>query len=782
MISLRSHHNPDLLLAEHLDQMRTVARAIWTRHSPILREQCDDAWEWISDSITFHDAGKGSEQFQVFIKDPDRYRGRAEDKYHTPLSLLCVLAHGCEHKWAWPKMLAMAAIAAGHHSELKTEEDLCGVCASYAVSRVLERQLGKLDWEALDYALGVRLTRVPTIEGDDIALQVDDQLEALFELLRAAPNRLSYRLRCQLAFSVLLEADKAFLAIEPVDVERYLNRKPIDLAPSLVDQFLTIKPATAVNPLRELARTALLSGLAANSDARIFTMTLPTGMGKTLLGATWALDYRQRLSRDDSPAPKVIIVLPFLSIIDQTVKEYSELLASRVSPGDLISFHSLSQRTFDPELNSKSQDFFLDTWQSDFVITTFDQLLLALFSPRAKHQLRFHNLADALIVLDEIQSIPCILWEPLRKALSGLTELGSTRVLAMSATQPGFLPDAAELIREPGPTQFFGNMNRYRLVLGHTNKKPLSEFIAECRTRLREWKGKRVLLTFNTRRSAREVFEALAPRDKKPKLPVFFITGDKTPRDRLTAIGEIKTGEPCLVVSTQCVEAGVDIDMEFVIRDFGPLDSLIQIAGRCNRNANRPRGIVEVVSLLDDITHREFAGMVYSDKLLLQATSEVLRGLETIDEEHVYPLTVRYFDVLRREKNLGTEVVESWINWKEIESVRDLFRGKQSPQVTFVVVDQAPDLVQRLEAAKTITDHWEQKRELRELAPEIARVAVTVFDTPRLDPSDFAEPFPSESTRDDAWFWLVRPGIYDPKRGLDLKLGSAEEPSWGMII
>jgi len=780
---LRSHNIPSLLLCQHLDQMRLAARGIWNRHSLSLRERCGDIWGWVEDSISFHDTGKGTIYFQTFIADPDHYSGNKLLKSHTPLSMLCVLAHGREHGWAWTRQIAVAAIAAGHHSELKTKDELNNVFGSETMMTVLEHQLSTLDWDAIDLAVGLRLTRIRPADGLDIASEADDHLEALFDQLRSDPDRLSFRLRCQLAFSVLLEADKAFLAIDPADVARYLNPSPIDLPARIVVDFLAGKRSTAVNPLRVEARAAFLKGLALTNDARIQTMTLPTGIGKTLLGASWVLAHRQRLSLGGSPPPKILVVLPFLSIVDQTVKEYRDLLSSEVNAGDLISYHSLSERIFDPELKSKSQEFFLDTWQSDVVITTFDQLLLALFSPKTKHQLRFHNLADALIVLDEVQSIPCVLWEPLRQALTGLVELGSTHVLAMSATQPGFLTEALELISNPAPRSFFSQMKRYRLVLRHRAPMSLSEFIAECRTRLREWKGRRVLLTLNTRRSARKVFEELRKPACRIKLPMFFITGDRTPRDRLAAIDEIKKGEPCLVVSTQCVEAGVDIDMDHVIRDFSPLDSLIQIAGRCNRNGNSSRGTVEIVLLRDDQTHCKFSGMIYSDKILLQATSEVLRELETIDEEHVYDLTLRYFEILRREKNLGADVVESWINWEETQSVRSLFRGDQRPQLSFVVVDQDPEIPQFLESARAIPDRWERKRAFRALAPRIAAITVSItVAEKKLDPSDFGNPFPSEVEPEDAWFWLVKPGIYDSDCGLDFQIGSDQEPTWGIVF
>src|SRR5262249_54094509 len=148
----------------------------------------------------------------------------------------------------------------------------------------------------------------------------------------------------------------------------------------LVATFLASKPPTAINPLRADARRALIASLDSAGSHRIQTMTLPTGTGKTLLAATWALSLRERIAREEGQPPLVLIVLPYLAIIDQTAKEYDQLFQDHVGPGELISFHSLSDRTYDPALEGESQDFFLNTWQSDVVITTFDQFLFALLS------------------------------------------------------------------------------------------------------------------------------------------------------------------------------------------------------------------------------------------------------------------------------------------------------------------------------------------------------------------------------------------------------------------
>jgi CRISPR-associated endonuclease/helicase Cas3 len=236
-------------------------------------------------------------------------------------------------------------------------------------------------------------------------------------------------------------------------------------------------------------------------------------------------------------------------------------------------------------------------------------------------------------------------------------------------------------------------------------------------------------------------------------------------------------------VSTQCVEAGVDIDLDFVVRDFGPLDSIIQIAGRCNRNGAIERGTVELVRLVDDDCERqnEFANQVY-DRVLLDATHLVLGRPDFIDEENVYPLTRTYFDELSKRKDTGVEALRTWAYWQEMpQSVRTMLRGAERPQVTFVVIERDITLRSDLTAMSAVKDRWAKRRALRALAGRVARISVSVYARDQFDPADFADPFPSQAQRDDVWFWLLRPGYYTPETGINVgeKIG---ENLWGMIV
>jgi CRISPR-associated endonuclease/helicase Cas3 len=775
MTVLQSH--PHLTLAEHLGQIREAAGAIWRRHGVTFRSVCADACRWFDDAVTWHDAGKASAAFQRYILNPPAYRGGRLSKAHTPLSTALALRHAESESWDWRRALVIALVAAGHHSEFKTLQELDD--AFCCMDGVIDQQLRNLDWDALSRAIAV--TVAPTTEsGADLCVARSDYLSELVEQLHALPadDAVAFRLLCQLTFSVLLEADKAFLAVRPADVSRYLTERHAVLPPRLVNTLLAKKTKTPLDLLRTEARAALLVGMECAADRRVQTMTLPTGTGKTLLAATWALTLREKLTREEGQPPLVLVVLPFLAVIDQTAEEYERVFRGHADPGELISFHSLADRTYAPDLEDESQDFFLDSWRSDVVITTFDQLLFALLSPKARHQMRFHHLADALIVLDEVQALPCILWDPVRKALNALTRMGCTHVLAMSATQPGFLSDPHELI--PSPGAFFERVSRYRLLLRHRSPMQLATFIQECRGRATDWAGQRVLLTLNTRRSARQVRDAIAEA-VSAGTRVEFLTADVTPRDRLAAVERVKAGGPCIVVSTQCIEAGVDLDMNVVVRDFAPLDSLIQVAGRCNRHAIRPRGTVEIVSLLDDEHARAFAAMIY-DRIKLQVTQQILADREEIPEEDVFPLTVDYFRALAAEKDTGEQETARWSRWEEPSgTVRELLRGSNRPRWQFLALDGDPSLRDDLEAAQRIKDRWDRRRAVRRLARRLAENTVSVYQSDNLVPGDHADPFPPSAGRDEAWFWLLHPGRYGPDRGLDLGARGEEEP-WGILI
>lgn len=768
---LLSHYQPTLQLRQHLAQVRAAADFLLAGHSAQTRERRPETASLLNAVVRGHDLGKGSPAFQRYIRNPPKYRGDAHAKEHSALSAALATLWARTQGWEPLPVLAMAQIIAGHHAGFATLDYLENRLRLEEDDLLLDQWAG-LERRALEQATGLVLA------GTDG--EFEDARRWLFrrqrveERLQALPlaEAIGYRLWTQFLFSVLLEADKAFLALREEKLRRYFQQPRPVLRAECVDARLAVLPETPLNGLRNRLRERIAAG--AHHQHPCYKLTLPTGTGKTLLAATWAL--RQRAAAE-GPPPRIIIALPFLSIIDQTEQEYRQLLgldtASRAQSDRLLASHSLSQREYELEGESLGQSytrFYLDTWRAEVIVTTFDQLLLALFSPQPRHQMRFHSLMDALIILDEVQTLPCRLWDVVDQALRGLTVESDSRVLLMSATQPALLTGAQELAgNELDVAEIFAAFQRYRLVFRHRQLQSLDDFIADLLPRLLDWReqDKRVLITLNTRASARAVWEAVV--EQLPDVPVWLISADVTPRDRMDKIKAIKTGQPCIVISTQTIEAGVDIDMDVVIRDFAPLDALIQVAGRCNRHNRQGThgGRVEVVSLRND-RDREYAAMVY-DPVLLDITRETLAEVpETVGEEAVLALSRRYFDLIKARKNTGADLTEAFARWSAMPDIHTLLRGG-AEQIALLVLEEEEDPLRgRLQAALAVADRWERREALRALAGEVQQRTVSVYARRGFHPEDYAEPLGP--------FWMLRPGYYRSESGLDLRLDE-EDPA-----
>jgi len=765
---LLSH--PDKLLSTHVTEVREATQKILSRYT-----QDAERERLVSDIVSLHDLGKTSPAFQEYIRDPTGYRGARNGKAHTPVGFAATLLLGerLDQDSFWK--LCVAAAVLGHHSGFPNANRLTDhFLLGDEWARIIDKQAAEIPARDVSELTGFPLEEILT--DSNFRDNAYDVAEALIEDLQDKvkadlPGAVADRLKMQFAFSILLEADKAFLALSSEARKEYRSVSEASLSPSLVEEHLENSEESGINALRTSARKQALETLRENPDRRLWTLALPTGLGKTLTSADLALTLRE--ASPEGRKRRVFLVLPFLSIIDQTAGVYDELLGGPL-PSTLMQSHSLSERVYDTE-DERDAEFFLDTWSSEIVITTFDQFLLSLLGDRSRHQMRFHNLADAVLIFDEVQALPNQLWDIVNHALTQLTEhLGSTAIL-MSATQPGFVEETGSLIQTP--EKYYEKFGRYRLVLKHKTPTKLEGFIESVLGRRDELERERVLITLNTRASAREVRRALT--EAGWGAPVYFLTADVTPKDRLAAIDKIKKyrDEPCLVVSTQVIEAGVDVDMSLVMRDFAPLDSLIQVAGRCNRNAHWYRKDVEIYHLTN-ATGRSFAEMVYtvgkgSPDVRLEETRKVLKPCGIVPEENVLGICNDYFARLRNGKDLGRRHTRNWASLAEEQpNIRELLRGERTGQVQLIVAERDEgDLVTDIETALEVRDRWERRRSLRNLAGRIARVTVSVWVKGDWHPTDTANPlgyYDSTKPLEHPW-WIVRPGNYDPKSGLKLE-------------
>ena len=757
MTNLKSH--PHLQLSEHIAQAKSAIDSLCSWHSKSVLSP--EIKALIQKAVSLHDTGKGTKAFQEYIENPPAYTGDPMDKAHTPMSMLLTLLLSREEKWEPLETIMVSAIVFGHHRALPLAERLRDI-GSGELAKTLKRQMATLQTEGLKQHCGLDISRL-NLEDRPWAKAkryLDDLALPVFEGL-SIEDALIFRLKTQLLFSLLLEADKALLAVQ--EPQKYLHREPRHWISGWVDQKIGSPEDTLVNKIRQLVRIDLEREIEKIDNPGIFSLTAPTGSGKTLLSATWLLKLREKMSKKEI-CPKAIIVLPFLSVIDQTTKEYEALLTTGGQEADgswFLPSHSLSDRKYKQGLEEDAEHFFVDTWRTELVITTYDQFLMTLMDSRTRYQMRFHNLCDSLIVMDEVQSLPCKLWKPLEEILRCLVKIGNSSVLLMSATLPAIISEAKPLVEDY--SAYFETFNRYKLQFRLAKKLKLSNFCDEVFSRRDKWLrgNKRALITLNTRRSARLVRDKLAedwPREFS-NIPLFFLSADVTPRDRLEKIEIIKKGQPCLVVSTQCIEAGVDIDMDFVIRDFAPFDSLVQIAGRCNRNGRLPHpATVEIVDLVNE-QGRRYSDMIYDD-IHLQVTRQLTEKAEEIEEKDILPLANCYFEMLAARKDTGKEHLERFARWQEDEPVRELLHGKEREKYTFLVLKQDAGLKDEMARANKIEDRWKRREAWRAIAGRIAKISVSVYAKRGFDPQDIATPYLGQ--------WILRNRFYLEACGLVL--------------
>lgn len=338
-------------------------------------------------------------------------------------------------------------------------------------------------------------------------------------------------------------------------------------------------PDTPVNRVRREVRQACID--AAEAEPGIFRLTVPTGGGKTRSGMAFAL--RHAIKHD---LRRVIVAVPFTTITQQTAGQYRaifERLAQDPRPV-VVEHHSAvaEQGGVDEDFSPGAvwQRLAAENWDAPVIVTTTVQLFESLFSNMRSRARKLHRLAGSVIILDEAQALPVGLLSPILDGLKQLVAHFSVTVVLSTATQPAF--DSLEAFRGlalreivPGHQAHFEQLRRVRYSWRVDRRFEWNEVAG--------WMKERpaCLAVVNTRRHANELLDAL---DDPAALHLSTNLCGAHRSDVLDVIrARLRAGQPCRVVATQVVEAGVDLDFPAVFRAIGPLDSIIQAAGRCNR-------------------------------------------------------------------------------------------------------------------------------------------------------------------------------------------------------
>ncbi len=318
----------------------------------------------------------------------------------------------------------------------------------------------------------------------------------------------------------------------------------------------------------------------------IYSLSVPTGGGKTLSSFRFALEHAKA-----HKLKRIIYVIPYLSILDQTAVKLHEVFAD--DNGELILEH---HSNFEPPEKDDEEEYRLLTsrWDSPIILTTMVQFLETIYSNRASKLRKFHNMSEAVLIFDEIQALPIKCTHLFNDAVNFLQTFCNSTILLCTATQP-------HLHKTERPVLLSGNpdivsitsdeikiFERVRIEDRTSTVMDYEQIAALVKIQIEQ--GRSTLVILNTKGDARGVYEQCKPIACEKA----FLTTDLCPAhrlntlDRLRKIMDSKTKRVTLCVSTQLIEAGVDVSFDCVIRAEAGMDSIIQAAGRCNRNKENP--------------------------------------------------------------------------------------------------------------------------------------------------------------------------------------------------
>lgn len=339
---------------------------------------------------------------------------------------------------------------------------------------------------------------------------------------------------------------------------------------------------------------------AAAGPPGMYRLPAPTGSGKTLAAGGFAVHHARA-----HELRRVVVAVPFVSITEQNADVYRQLLDQSGEPPVVLEHHSgvdLDDRASGDGAARWWRRLASENWDAPFVVTTTVQLFQSLFDHRPAAMRKLHRLARSVIVLDEVQALPDRLLLPILSALRALAERFGTTVLLASATQPSYwklgpfrgLP-VTDVIADPA--RLHASFCRVRWELQLTPKPSLDQIAGQAAPE------PQVLVVVNTTADSALLHRQLEQRRDGSLGPCLHLSTRMAARHRRDVLGEIRdrltAGQPVAVVSTQLIEAGVDLDFPVVFRAWAPADSLQQAAGRCNRSARMAEGRVVIFDPVD---------------------------------------------------------------------------------------------------------------------------------------------------------------------------------------
>lgn len=719
----------------------------------------------ISDSILksffiFHDVGKSTTYFQNYIRGEDTEEML---KSHAGLSAMLFLYYHITKKTVEGNeelIMAMAYAILKHHGDLERFSDINNYMGTK--TELLKTQYRAIDYpELINKLTALELDRevLELIFNGDEAAFVDAVTDFLsrrrrrisYEELQAKKQKISdtydYNAEnyfiAQLLFSLLIDADKSQVTLG----NRELAQRA-DFEADVADYLRRRDPAnTNLNRLRQMAFDEVDNNI--DTEHSLFTLTLPTGLGKTLNSFNYALQLRKKLYQEYQIRYRIIYVIPFMSIIDQNAGVLEGVLKQNnkyVSSNILCKHHHLTELSWSTDENTLIENdnaqILLEGWNSEIIITTFQQFFLTLAGHKNSMQRKFNKFCNSIVIIDEVQAVPVKYYKFIGKMLTDFSVCTNSKVIAMTATQP-------HIFRE-GASQSLCDYKKYYAQLSRTvilnemkSSRTIGEFVeqVECR------EDKRYLFILNTIESAKNMYNQL--KNKFSDADITYLSTMLPPKERLDRIHDIKEKKYSIVVSTQLVEAGVDIDFNVVYRDLAPLPSIFQSAGRANREGGPDKkGEVHLIKLKDSSGY--YADKVYREaKTDLNITERILESYDRLEESEFMSVIELYFDKMAdgdvKSQHISDALIKGaasqWFygdreacnpaNEKLPLNAFQLIESDGDKMTVFIELDEeAKELWEKYKrVSRAAEDKWEHRMNLKSISRELSAYMVDVSMT-----------------------------------------------------
>lgn len=447
-------------------------------------------------------------------------------------------------------------------------------------------------------------------------------------------------------FSCVIDADRydTYTFMEGIVPKVKFDKSALwgELADKLENELKSYPKSTKIDLLRK--EISISCKDFAKNKPGVYKLAVPTGGGKTLSSLRYALNHAKIFNKD-----RIFYIIPFTTIIDQNAKEIKNILKR----DDIILEHHSNL-----VVDNQQEDYKLLTerWNSPIILTTMVQFLDTLFSGGTQGVRRMHNLANSIIIFDEIQAIPIKCINMFNSAMNFLSSICKVTIILCTATQP--LLDKIEipikLSENPNiiydVNEKFRQFKRVELsdkrILGGYSTILLKEFILE---RIKDFKS--VLVILNTKNSAKAIFNELKTlNDKLPKEKqyyLFHLSTNMCPSHRIEIMENMKKklgDERVICISTQLIEAGVNISFECVIRSIAGFDSITQAAGRCNRHGEKPCGKVFIVNLEEENVNK-LVDIKAGQECTKRVLDEFKENPDTFDNDLLSPKVMeRYYE------------------------------------------------------------------------------------------------------------------------------------------